>query len=55
MAYEPDMAIIFDPSSNAIIISFRGKLLYLPGPYPDRKAGVAAGEELCRKRGWLDV
>ncbi|PZM15582.1 hypothetical protein CPY51_07085 [Rhizobium tubonense] len=35
--------------------SFRGKVVYLPGPYLDRKVGVAAGEELCRKLGWLDV
>jgi hypothetical protein len=37
MAYEPDMTVIFDPVSKAIAISFRGKLIYLPGPYPSRK------------------
>ncbi|MGO4567748.1 hypothetical protein AB4Z52_22515 [Rhizobium sp. 2YAF20] len=55
MAYEPDMTIIFDFNSKGVAVSFRGKVIYLQGPYPDRKAGVAAGEELCRKLGWLDV
>jgi hypothetical protein len=55
MAYEPDMTIIFDVTSKGVAVSFRGKAIYLPGPYLDRKAGVAAGEALCRKLGWLDV
>ena len=55
MAYEPDMTVIFDPNSKAVIVSFRGKLTYLPGPYPDRKAAVAAGEQRCRQLGWLDA
>jgi hypothetical protein len=55
MAYEPNMNVIFDSVSKAIVISFRGKLLYLPGPYLDRKAAVAAGEQRCRELGWQDV
>jgi hypothetical protein len=38
MAYEPDMTIIFDVNSKGVAVSFRGKVIYLPGPYPDRKA-----------------
>jgi hypothetical protein len=55
MAYESDMAVIFDVTSKGVAVSFRGKVIYLPGPYLDRKAGIEAGEELCRKRGWLDA
>ncbi|WP_165418228.1 hypothetical protein [Rhizobium ruizarguesonis] len=38
MAYEPDMAIVFDSVTKAVIVSFRGVTVYLPGPYADRKA-----------------
>jgi hypothetical protein len=55
MAYELDMAVFFDTASKAIAISFRGKLIYLPGPYLNRKAALAAGELRCRELGWLDV
>jgi hypothetical protein len=55
MAYELNMAVIFDTVSKAIAISFRGKVIYLPGPYLNRKTAVAAGEQRCRELGWLDV
>jgi hypothetical protein len=55
MAYESDMAIFFDAATKATTVSFRGKLIYLPGPYLDRRIGVAAGEQRCRELGWLDV
>ncbi|WP_164902425.1 hypothetical protein [Rhizobium leguminosarum] len=32
MAYEPDMAIVFDSVTKAVIVSFRGATVYLPGP-----------------------
>jgi hypothetical protein len=51
MVYESDMAVVFDTVSKALAVGFRGKLIYLPGPYLDRKAGVAAGEERCRRLG----
>ena len=53
MAYELDMTIIFDVNSKGVVVTLLGKVIYLPGPYPDRKAGVAAGEEICRSwAGW---
>ncbi|PZM16493.1 hypothetical protein CPY51_04065 [Rhizobium tubonense] len=51
---ESDMAILFDTVSKAIAVSFRGKVIYLPDPYLDPKADVAAGEERCRRLRWLD-
>jgi hypothetical protein len=55
MAYEADMAVFFDAMSKATTVSFRGTLIYLVGPYLDRKAALAAGEERCRELGWLDI
>jgi hypothetical protein len=51
MAYEPDMAVVFDSVTKAVIVSFRGITVYLPGPYVDRKAAVLTAELHCRRRG----
>ena len=55
MPYEADMAIFYDVVARTTSVTFRGKVVYLPGPYVDRKAGIAAGEERCRRLGWLDL
>ncbi len=55
MAYEEDMVIVWDTVSKDIAISFRGQAYYIAGPFPDRKAAVAAGEDHCKKLGWRDV
>ncbi|MBY3278501.1 hypothetical protein [Rhizobium laguerreae] len=54
MAYEPDMAIVFDSATKAVIVSFRGVTVYLPGPYADRKAAALTAEAHCRRLGWRD-
>ncbi|WP_165505237.1 hypothetical protein [Rhizobium leguminosarum] len=54
MAYEPDMTIFFDSVTMAVIVSFRGVTVYLPGPYADRKAAVLTGEAHCYRLGWRD-
>ncbi|MGO6819284.1 hypothetical protein [Rhizobium leguminosarum] len=54
MAYEPGMAIVFDSVTKAVIVSFRGVTVYLPGPYADRKAAVPTAEAHCRRLGWRD-
>jgi hypothetical protein len=51
MPYEIDMAIFYDVVAKTTSVSFRGKVAYLPGPYLDRKAGIAAGEDRCRRLG----
>jgi hypothetical protein len=55
MAYQPDIAVVFDAVWTAIVTGFRGKLVNLPGPYLNRKTAAAAGEQRCRELGWLDV
>jgi hypothetical protein len=55
MAYEADMALVYDPVSKGVVVSFRKTLTYLVGPFEDRKAGIRAGEDCCRKRGWKDA
>lgn len=37
MAYEPDMAIVFDSVTKAVIVSFRGVTVYLPVPMPTER------------------
>lgn len=54
MAYERDMAIVFDSTTKAVAVIFRGSIAYLPGPYADRKAAIIAGEAHCRKLGWVE-
>jgi hypothetical protein len=54
MAYEAGMQIIFDVVNKGVFVEFRGKTEYLPGPFPNQKAAIAAAEEYCRKQGWED-
>jgi hypothetical protein len=54
MAYEREMTVVYDVTSQGVAVVFRGRAIYLPGPYADRKTGVAAGEQVCRELGWLD-
>jgi hypothetical protein len=55
MAYEIAMALVFDPISKGVVISFRGKITFLVGPFADRKAAIRAGEDACRRLGWKDI
>ena len=54
MAYEAGMQIIFDVLRKGVFVEFRGTSKYLEGPFPNRKAAIAAAEEHCRKRGWME-
>jgi hypothetical protein len=54
MPYEPGMTIMFDVLTKAVFIEFRGHFTFLTGPFKDRSTGVAAGEDFCRSKGWLD-
>jgi hypothetical protein len=55
MAYEAGMTIIFDVITKSIVVSFRDRVVTLPGPFVDRKAGVVAGEICCKSLGWKDL
>jgi hypothetical protein len=55
MAYEHDMTIIYDALTRSSVVSFRGKLIILKGPFLSQGTAIAAGEDFCRGRGWVDV
>jgi hypothetical protein len=55
MAYEPGMTIIFDVISKSALVSFRGRITNLPGPFESKEAAVVAGEALCRDLGWNEI
>lgn len=54
MAYETDMVVVFDPIERSAVVSFRGSVVLLAGPFADRKQATAAGEAHCRRLGWVD-
>ena len=52
MRYEPGMQIIYDVLKKGVFVEFRGRSDYLPGPFPNQKAAIAAAEDHCREKGW---
>ena len=52
--YEPGMRITFNDATKAVAVAFRGRLITLSGPYPTREPAIRAGEDYCRKQGWID-
>ena len=50
--YETGMKVTYEPRSRTVIISFRGRLMVLPGRYATEGEGVSAGESYCRLQGW---
>jgi hypothetical protein len=54
MAYEIDMTILFDVVTKSVFVGFRDEVTTLPGPFLDRRAGIAAGEAYCKALGWKD-
>lgn len=54
MVYERDMTIVFDPIEKWVVLSFRGAIKVLPGPFADCKEAIASGEAYCREQGWHD-
>jgi hypothetical protein len=52
MKYEPGMQIVYDVLKKGVLFEFRGLSYYLPGPFPNQKAAIAAAENHCRTLGW---
>ncbi|WP_145642535.1 hypothetical protein [Neorhizobium alkalisoli] len=52
-SYEPGMRIIHYPITETVVVGFRGETVILK-PVPDRRTAIAAGEALCREKGWTD-
>lgn len=51
-AYEPGMKITYDPSSQRVVVIFRGRITVLPDLYETESAALKAGESHCRRLGW---
>jgi hypothetical protein len=50
--YEPGMKIQYDPTSQRVIVAFRGKITVLPDTYDSEEKGIKAGEAHCHRHGW---
>ena len=51
--YEAGMKVFYDPLSNRVVVSFRGRITVLPDAYENETEAVAAGERHCRQNGWI--
>jgi hypothetical protein len=51
-AYEPGMKVHFDATARTVTVSFRGRVIALPGQYGTLEEGRWAGEAFCRENGW---
>jgi hypothetical protein len=52
--YEPGMRITFDPATKRARVAFRGRLIELPGSFDTELDAVRAGEEHCKRNGWVE-
>tara|TARA_R110000868_G_scaffold50530_3_gene161395 strand:- start:427 stop:654 length:228 start_codon:yes stop_codon:yes gene_type:complete len=52
--YERGMKITFDQKARSVMVSFRGRVTVLPGPFATEGEAVRAGEGLCKTNGWDD-
>ena len=52
--YEPGMRIGYDSKSKQVTVTFRGRVTTLNGEYETERAAIKAGEEYCRRNGWVD-
>ncbi len=52
MKYDDGMHILFDAVKKGVFAEFRGESHYLPGPFSNRSAAVAALEQRCPELGW---
>jgi len=50
--YETGMQITYEPSTQEVTVTFRGRIFALPGTYPDRQQAISAAEQFCRNKGW---
>ena len=54
MQYEAGMQIVFDMLTQMAVVEFRNTTTLL-GPFNSQREANAAGEALCRRRGWQDT
>lgn len=51
--YETGMKVFYDPLSNRVVVSFRGRITVLPDVYENEADALKAGERHCRQNGWI--
>ena len=51
-AYETGMKVHYDATARTVTVSFRGRVIILPGQYGTAEEGRWAGEAFCRENGW---
>ena len=51
-SYETGMKVNYDPDTGRVIVAFRGRIVVLPEQFDSECAGVAEGENYCRRNGW---
>ncbi len=52
--YEAGMRVTFNDATKTVAVAFRGRLTTLAGPYLSSDTAIRAGEDYCRKQGWID-
>jgi len=50
--YEPGMKVHYDAAAHTVTVSFRGRIISLPGQYGTAEEARWAGETFCRENGW---
>ncbi len=51
-AYEPGMKVHYDATARTVTVSFRGRIMTLPGQYATPEEARWVGEAYCRENGW---
>ena len=51
-AYEAGMKVHYDVTARSVTVSFRGRVVTLPGQYATPEEAQWAGEAFCRENGW---
>ena len=53
--YERGMKIQFDRARGTVTVTFRGRIIPLPGRFVDEGPAIRAGERFCMQLGWPGV
>ena len=50
--YEPGMKITHEAATRGVTLTFRGRVIALPGQFATELEGIRAGERYCTGLGW---
>ncbi len=51
-SYETGMKVHYDGALRKVTVTFRGRVIALPGQYASQDEATWAGEAFCRENGW---